>query len=61
MNQIKAINEIKAKEVPPDIDLAQWALAWCLKNPVITAVIPGCKSVEQIESSAKAVNLLEDN
>ena len=61
MNQIKAINEIKAKEVPPGIDLAQWALAWCLKNPVITAVIPGCKSVEQIESSAKAVHLLEDN
>ena len=59
MNQIKEINEIKAKEVPPGIDMAQWALAWCLKNSAITAVIPGCKSVEQVESNAKAVDLLE--
>jgi aryl-alcohol dehydrogenase-like predicted oxidoreductase len=58
-NQIKSINEIRAKEVPPGIDLAQWALAWCLKNSSITAVIPGCKSVEQVESNAKAVDLLE--
>ena len=37
--------------------MAQWALAWCLQHPAVSAVIPGCKSVEQVESNAKAAEL----
>jgi len=37
--------------------MAQWALAWCLKHPAVSAVIPGCKSVEQVASNAKATEL----
>lgn len=37
--------------------MAQWALAWCLKHPAVTCVIPGCKNVEQVESNAGAAGL----
>ncbi|MCK5199618.1 MAG: aldo/keto reductase, partial [Spirochaetales bacterium] len=33
------------------------ALAWCLKNPAVTAVIPGCKNTEQVLSNASAADL----
>ena len=49
---------IAREEVPAGVEMAQWALAWCLKNPAVTAVIPGCKSVEQVEGNAKAVGLM---
>ena len=45
------------KEVPKGVPMAQWALAWCLKHPAVTCVIPGCKSVEQVESNALAADL----
>jgi myo-inositol catabolism protein IolS len=45
------------EEVPAGINPAQWALAWCLKHPAVTCVIPGCKSVEQVESNAAAASL----
>jgi myo-inositol catabolism protein IolS len=38
--------------------MAQWALAWCLKHPAVTLVIPGSKNVEQVELNAKAAELL---
>ena len=43
-------------EVPKDISMAQWALAWCLRHPAVTCVIPGCKNVEQVESNALAAD-----
>lgn len=45
------------QEVPAGVDMATWALAWCLKNPAVTAVIPGCKSVEQVRKNAAAGRL----
>jgi aryl-alcohol dehydrogenase-like predicted oxidoreductase len=33
-------------------------LAWCLKHPAVTAVIPGCKDVEQVEKNARAAELV---
>ncbi|HUT45483.1 MAG TPA: aldo/keto reductase [Sedimentisphaerales bacterium] len=44
-------------EVPKGVPMAHWALAWCLQNPAVTCVIPGCKSVEQVESNAMAADL----
>jgi aryl-alcohol dehydrogenase-like predicted oxidoreductase len=38
--------------------MARWALAWCLKNPVVTCVIPGCKDVRQVEENARAAELV---
>jgi len=57
--QLLEVERIKAAEVPQGVDMAQWALAWCLRNQAVTAVIPGCKNVRQIESNAAAVELLD--
>jgi aryl-alcohol dehydrogenase-like predicted oxidoreductase len=48
------VQNIRAAEVPAGMDMATWALAWCLKNPVVTCVIPGCKDVAQVRSNAAA-------
>jgi aryl-alcohol dehydrogenase-like predicted oxidoreductase len=37
--------------------MAQWALAWCLRHPAVSCVIPGCKTIEQVESNAQAADL----
>lgn len=50
------VEKVKA-EVPAAVPMAQWALAWCLRHPAITAVIPGCKNVEQVRSNAAAAEL----
>jgi myo-inositol catabolism protein IolS len=44
-------------EVPAGVSMAHWALAWCLQHPAVTCVIPGCKSIEQVESNALAADL----
>ena len=44
-------------EVPQGVAMAQWALAWCLQHPAVTCVIPGCKTVEQVEANARAADL----
>ncbi len=51
---------IRRDEVPQGTDMAAWALAWCLKHPAVTSVIPGCKDPSQVEANAAAVNLVED-
>jgi aryl-alcohol dehydrogenase-like predicted oxidoreductase len=38
----------------------RWALAWCLRDPVVTAVIPGAKSPEQVAENALAADLLSE-
>ncbi|MFO7958669.1 MAG: aldo/keto reductase [Candidatus Brocadiia bacterium] len=54
---VEEVNRIREEEVPEGVHMAQWALAWCLKHPAVTCVIPGCKSVEQVESNAAAADL----
>jgi myo-inositol catabolism protein IolS len=44
-------------EVPKGVSMAHWALAWCLQHPAVTCVIPGCKTVEQVESNSLAADL----
>lgn len=57
--QLREVERIKREEVPKGVDMAAWALAWCLRNPLVTAVIPGCKNPEQVVSNALAAELLE--
>ena len=57
--KLKEAQRIAKEEVPAGVDMAQWALAWCLKHPAVTAVIPGCKSVEQVEQNARAAELVK--
>ena len=55
--RLQQVQEIQKNEVPPGVSMAPWALAWCLQHPAVTCVIPGCKSVEQVESNASAADL----
>jgi aryl-alcohol dehydrogenase-like predicted oxidoreductase len=61
LEKLKMVEEIYQNEVPKNVDMAKWALAWCLKHPAVTCVIPGCKNVEQVESNAAAVDYISDN
>jgi myo-inositol catabolism protein IolS len=61
MRKLELVEEIKNTEVPEGVNMAQWALAWCLKHPAVTTVIPGCKNVEQVESNAAAADLVNDD
>lgn len=57
--KLREVEKIRQTEVPQGVPMAQWALAWCLRHPAVAAVIPGCKDVEQVESNAKAAELIE--
>lgn len=57
--KLREVERIAREEVPPGVEMGQWALAWCLKHPAVTAVIPGCKDVGQVERNARAAELVE--
>ncbi len=57
-SNIAEAERLKQNEVPPGVPMGRWALAWCLKNPLVTSVIPGCKSPEQVAENAAAVGLI---
>lgn len=59
--KLAEVQRIAQTEVPPGVPLAQWALAWCLRHPAVTAVIPGCKDVGQVEQNAAAAALVDDD
>ena len=56
---LREVEQIARDEVPSGVPMSQWALAWCLRDPAVTAVIPGCMNVEQVESNARAADLLD--
>ncbi len=51
---IAETERIRQTELPAGVPMAQWALAWCLRNPVVSAVIPGCKDPAQVAANAAA-------
>ncbi len=55
--RLREVERIGREEVPEDVPMAEWALAWCLTHPAVTTVIPGCKNVEQVKSNARAAAL----
>jgi aryl-alcohol dehydrogenase-like predicted oxidoreductase len=55
--KLREVERIAREEVPSGIPMAQWALAWCLQHPAVSAVIPGCKDVQQVISNAHAASL----
>lgn len=58
--RVREGDRIAEHELPPGVSRVRWALAWCLRDPVVTAVIPGAKSPEQIAENASAADLLSD-
>ena len=56
-NDLAEVERIRQSEVPAGVPMAQWALAWCLRNPLVSAVIPGCQGPAQVASNAAAGDL----
>jgi aryl-alcohol dehydrogenase-like predicted oxidoreductase len=56
--KLERVQQIAKTEVPHGVDMATWALAWCLKNPAVSAVIPGCKDAGQLAQNAVAGDLV---
>ena len=50
------VERLRATEAPQGVPMARWALAWCLRHPAVSAVIPGCKSPDQVRANAAAGN-----
>lgn len=57
---LEEVCRVQELEVPAGVPLAQWALAWCLRNPLVSAVIPGCKDVAQVRANAEAAALVTE-
>jgi myo-inositol catabolism protein IolS len=57
---LREVERIRREELPEAMFLSGWALAWCLKHPAVSCVIPGCKSVQQVLQNAQAAELLEE-
>jgi aryl-alcohol dehydrogenase-like predicted oxidoreductase len=55
--RLALVEEVRANEVPPDVPMAEWALAWALGHAAVSAVITGTRSLDQLESSARAADL----
>jgi myo-inositol catabolism protein IolS len=45
------------KNVPANVEPASWACAWCLQHPAISSVIPGIKTIEQLQINAAGADL----
>ena len=58
--QLEEVERIALEEVPENTNMAAWALAWCLRHPAVTTVIPGCKNPEQVQANADAVKLVTE-
>jgi myo-inositol catabolism protein IolS len=54
------VDRLRKMEVPEGVPVARWALAWCLENPAVTSVIPGCKSPEQVHENSSAAELVKE-
>lgn len=53
-HDIEEALRIRETEVPAGMPMSEWAIRWCLQNPAVSAVIPGCKSPAQVRSNAAA-------
>ena len=51
------VETLKA-ELPAGAQLPAWALSWVLENAAVAAVVPGSKSIEQLEQNVACLNLL---
>jgi aryl-alcohol dehydrogenase-like predicted oxidoreductase len=51
------VERIRQTELPDGVPMAQWALAWCLKNPAVSTIIPGCTNPAQVAANAAAAEL----
>ena len=51
------VERLQKEEVPAGVSMANWAMAWCLRDTVVSSVICGCKNPEQVKTNASAAEL----
>jgi aryl-alcohol dehydrogenase-like predicted oxidoreductase len=49
---------LQKEEVPVGVPMANWAIAWCLQNSIVSSVICGCKNPDQVRANAQAATLV---
>jgi aryl-alcohol dehydrogenase-like predicted oxidoreductase len=52
------VERLQKEELPAGVSTANWAMAWCLQDPLVSSVICGCKNPEQVEANAQAAELV---
>lgn len=57
--QIETVRKLAPIAADLGASMAQFALAWCLKNPNVSTVITGASRVEQVKENMKAMDILE--
>jgi aryl-alcohol dehydrogenase-like predicted oxidoreductase len=58
--RVRETEKLADHELPLGVSRVCWALAWCLRDPVVEAVIPGAKTPEQVAENAAAADLLSE-
>ena len=58
--QLAEVERLQQAEVPAGVPMGQWALAWCLKHPLVSAAITGCKDPAQVRLNAAAAALVPE-
>lgn len=58
-DDLREVARIRREEVPDGVTTAAWALSWCLRNGIVTSVIPGGKNAEQVRENAAAADCVE--
>jgi aryl-alcohol dehydrogenase-like predicted oxidoreductase len=52
------MDRLQKAEVPFGVPMAKWAMAWCLKDTIVTSVVCGCKTPAQVKSNAETAELV---
>jgi len=52
------VARLQTEEVPAGVPMANWAMAWCLRDPLVSSVICGCKNPAQVRANAGAAELV---
>jgi aryl-alcohol dehydrogenase-like predicted oxidoreductase len=52
------VARLQTEEVPAGVPMANWAMAWSLRDPLVAAVICGCKNPAQVRANAQAAALV---
>jgi aryl-alcohol dehydrogenase-like predicted oxidoreductase len=53
------VERLQRTEVPAGVPMANWAMAWCLRDPLVSSVVCGCKNPEQVNANASAAELVD--
>ena len=54
------VERLQTTEVPAGVSMANWAMAWCLQDPLVSSVICGCKNPAQVQANAQAAELVPE-